>query len=87
MRSTKQLFKRFYNANSITAKAGKLLPYYNGFRRTYDLLQKSQWWSREELEEYQLQQLSKLLSSAYENVPYYRRIFDEQGLMPRDIQH
>jgi len=56
------------------------------FRETYAFLQESQWWSREQLEEYQLEQLSKLLHHAYENVPYYRRVFDERGLKPRDIQ-
>lgn len=56
------------------------------FWDTYNFLQESQWWSRERLEEYQMQQLSRLLHHAYENVPYYRRIFDERGLKPRDIQ-
>ena len=56
------------------------------FWDTYNFLQESQWWSREKLEEYQMQQLSKLLNHAYENVPYYRRVFDERGLRPKDIQ-
>lgn len=56
------------------------------FWKTYNFLQESQWWSQERLEEYQIQQLSKLLHYAYENVPYYRRIFDERGLKPKDIQ-
>lgn len=56
------------------------------FWETYNLLQESQWWSREELEKYQMDQMGKLLHHAYENVPYYRRVFDERGLKPRDIQ-
>ena len=56
------------------------------FWETYNFLPESQWWSREQLEEYQLEQLSKLLHHAYENVPYYHRIFDERGLKPKDIQ-
>ena len=56
------------------------------FWDTYNFLQESQWWSREKLEEYQMRQLSKLLNHAYENVPYYRRVFDEKGLKPKDIQ-
>lgn len=56
------------------------------FWETYNFLQESQWWSREKLEEYQMQQLSRLLHHAYENVPYYRRTFDEWGIKPRDIQ-
>ena len=57
------------------------------FWDTYNFLQESQWWSREKLEEYQMQQLSKLLHHAYENVPYYQRVFDERGLKPKDIQN
>jgi len=72
--------------SSITIKAMRLLPAVPAFLKTYRLLKKSQWWSREQLEEYQLQQISKLLSHAYENVPYYRKVFDERGLKPKDIQ-
>src|SRR4030043_2007188 len=57
------------------------------FRETYAFLQESQWWSREKLEEYQIQQLSTLLNHAYSNVPYYRRVFDERALKPKDIQN
>jgi len=56
------------------------------FREMYNLLQESQWWSVEKLEEYQMRKLEKLLRHAYENVPYYRRVFDERGLKPKDIQ-
>ncbi|UCE35909.1 MAG: phenylacetate--CoA ligase family protein [Thermoplasmata archaeon] len=56
------------------------------FRDTYAFLQESQWWSREKLEEYQIRQLNKLLHHAYENVPYYRRVFEERGLRPENIQ-
>ena len=56
------------------------------FKKTYDLLKKSQYWSADQLEEYQLEQLNKLIIHAYENVPYYTNIFDENGLKPSDIQ-
>jgi len=56
------------------------------FWDTYNFLQESQWWSREKLEEYQMRQLEKLLNHVYENVPYYKKIFDERGLKPKDIQ-
>ncbi len=68
---------------TITAKAMRILPAFPAFLKTYRLLKKSQWWTKEQLEEYQMQQLSKLLNHAYENVPYYRRIFDERGLKLR----
>ena len=72
---------------TITAKAIGLLPAFPAFYRTYRLLKKSQWWTRERLEEYQSQQLSRLVDHAYENVPYYKNIFNERGLKPKDIQY
>jgi len=56
------------------------------FRDTYKFLQESQWWSREKLEDYQMWQLNKLIHHAYDNVLYYRNLFDEKGLKPRDIR-
>jgi phenylacetate-CoA ligase len=61
-------------------------PYGSIFKETYDLLQRSQWWERDKLADYQLRQLNALLCHAYDNVPYYRRLFDERGLKPADIQ-
>ena len=73
------------HANPLTVKALTLIPSYRVYRRMYALLQRSRWWSREELATYQAEALSCLLDHAYENVPYYRRIFDERGLAPADI--
>ena len=56
------------------------------FLKTYKFLKKSQWWSKKQLDEYQLQELSKLLLHAYENVPYYTKVFDKLGLKPKDIK-
>ena len=55
------------------------------FLKLYNFLQESQWWSKAQLEEYQMRQLEKLLNHAYENVPYYQRVFDERELKPKDI--
>jgi phenylacetate-CoA ligase len=55
------------------------------FQRYYQWLQETQWWSRGQLEEYQLEQLQALARHVYENVPYYRRVFDERRLKPEDI--
>jgi phenylacetate-CoA ligase len=60
--------------------------YGEAFWRTYNFLKESQWWSKEKLEEYQITELSRLLNHAYTNVPYYRRIFGEMGLKPKNIQ-
>lgn len=55
------------------------------FQRYYRWLQATQWWPKSQLEEYQLEQLRALVEHAYENVPYYRRVFDERRLKPKDI--
>jgi len=68
------------------SKIPALIRYGKAFRDTYNFLQGSQWWSRDQLQDYQMQQLSKLLHHAYENVPYYRVVFDERGLKPKGIQ-
>jgi phenylacetate-CoA ligase len=60
----KQGLKYAYSLITLHIRYGKV------FRDTYAFLQESQWWSQEQLEEYQLEQLSKLL---YENVQYYRK--------------
>ena len=72
--------KYLYGAIPPRYRYGKI------FWKIYSFLQESQWWSREKLEDYQLQQLRKLLHHAYDKVPYYRRIFDERGLKPKNIQ-
>lgn len=76
----KNSLKYTYGLIPLSLRYGKV------FWETYNFLQESQWWSHEKLEEYQMQQLSKLLHHAYEDVPYYRRVFDERGLKPKDIQ-
>jgi phenylacetate-CoA ligase len=74
-------------SNGMASQAFNILVRNNlTYKKTYDLLKKSQWWSADQLEEYQLEQLSKLLSHSYENVPYYTRVFNERGLKPKDIQ-
>ncbi len=62
------------------------LRYGKDFRDTYAFLEESQWWSKERLQEYQLHQLHILLMNAYENVPYYRKVFEESAVHPNDIK-
>jgi phenylacetate-CoA ligase len=56
------------------------------YRKQYKFLKRSQWWTREQHEEYQKQQINKLLTHAYKNVPYYTKVFDEMGIKPEDIK-
>jgi len=49
-------------------------------------LEKSQWWSEEQLTDYQNREIRSIIGHAYNNVPYYRRIFKERSIMPQDIK-
>jgi len=60
--------------------------YGSKFRETSKCIRRSQWWSRQELEAYQLEQLGRLVEHAYANVPYYQKVFNERALKPQDIQ-
>jgi len=62
------------------------LKYGKEYNKTYRFLEDSQWFSKSELENYQYQELKKLLKHAYENVPYYRELFDNNKLKPADIK-
>lgn len=64
-----------------------ILKYGSEFRRTYNMLQKSQWWTKEQHEEYQMGQLLRLINHAYDTVPYYKKVFDERNIKPKDIQN
>lgn len=48
--------------------------------------EQSQWWPREKVLELQNQRLRELVRHAYDNVPYYHRMFDERGLKPNEIE-
>ena len=49
-------------------------------------LNKSQYWSREEMEALQLRRLKNLIGSAYRHNLYWREMMDHQGIWPSDIQ-
>lgn len=49
-------------------------------------LNRTQWLSRDELQELQRTKLQRLLTYAYEYVPYYHRVFDEAGFHPEDLR-
>lgn len=58
----------------------------NQIKKQLAFLNESQWWSEEELIEFQNKKLQNLIKHAYINVPYYQEIMDESGLKPIDIQ-
>ena len=56
------------------------------FARAFEELQQTQWYSPEQIREYQLVRLQKLIKHAYETVPFYRKRYDEYGVRPEDIK-
>jgi phenylacetate-CoA ligase len=56
------------------------------FRRLFAELEKTERWGANDLEALQAERLQILMRHVYENVPYYRRVFDERRLRPSDIR-
>jgi len=50
------------------------------------ILQKNQWRSPEAIKQIQKKKLKKLVKHAYQNVPYYRELFDSLKIKPQDIR-
>jgi len=50
------------------------------------ILERSQWYSYEELKNFQFERLRKLLDLAYTNTPYYKKLFDQLNIKPQDIK-
>lgn len=60
---------------------------YSGrFNKFLDYLEKNQWKSTEYLLSEQNELLQNLIIHVYENVPYYKNIFDERKLKPGDVK-
>lgn len=55
------------------------------FWSLYRSLQKTQWYSRKEIENIQLSRLKGLVTHAYATVPLYRELFDRAGVRPDNI--
>jgi len=58
--------------------------YHPHYLKNYE---KSQWYPPLEIKKLQEKKLHALLKHAYENVPYYHRVFKERGLKPEDIHN
>ncbi len=49
------------------------------------LLKTSEYWSKQQWEEFQYRELLNTITQAFEHVPYYRKSFSQQGLSPADF--
>lgn len=62
------------------------LRYGGQFEEMLAWLNETEWWSQDRIEQYQAEKLQALVQYAYENVPYYRHLLDEEGIRPQDIK-
>ena len=56
------------------------------FDKYLEELEKAEKYSSNELKQYQEEKLKKIINIAYEYIPFYRKVFQERKLSPRDIQ-
>jgi phenylacetate-CoA ligase len=56
-----------------------------GVLKYHRLFKKAPYWSREELEAWSRASRVAIVTHAYENVPYYRRLFDAHGIRPSEV--
>lgn len=78
-----------WGQNLLLTGYGRLLDrerYSGRFAEFCELLQKTQWMSPAEIQAYQDERLRKVVAHAYEQVPFYRRRFDQIGLKPADVR-
>jgi phenylacetate-CoA ligase len=71
----------------IYQKYWRVICWKNNNKTPYYLteLRKSQFWPKEDIEKLQLKKIKNLISYAYKNVPYYKKILNENHLHPTDI--
>jgi phenylacetate-coenzyme A ligase PaaK-like adenylate-forming protein len=70
----------FYDKARISIRLGKDLRYYCNFTS------RSQWFTQEEMDNYQNNHLQEIIGYAYAHVPFYRRLFDEHGTPANKIR-
>jgi phenylacetate-CoA ligase len=60
--------------------------YGKNFNIALQNLRESQWFSLEQIKEYQLEKVKILIEHAYETVPFYKERYREHGVHPKDIK-
>jgi phenylacetate-CoA ligase len=74
------MYAHLYTFGIMNIYPGKI------YRNKLKELERSQWLSRQELEDIQLRKLRQLVIYAYDNVPYYRERYRREGIHPEDIK-
>lgn len=60
--------------------------YGSKFLETMDVLRETQWYSSQQIADYQFTRLEKLLQHAYNTVPFYRALYDAHGVHPSQFR-
>lgn len=79
--------KPISNQRSNTGAAIRSIPHFIKYYQLTRFLKKSQWWSEDEIKEYQLCEMKKLVNHSYKNIPYYKKIFESNDITPDDIKN
>ncbi len=56
------------------------------FRQNMRFVQESQWWSAEQLSQWQTEKVRDILSLAYQRTRFYRSVLDRLGVRPEDFR-
>lgn len=81
-----KLWQYLFDEDTGRGIALTTLFYRRPYKKTYALVKETQSWDIKQIQTYQWQQLTALLHHAYDHVPYYKNLFNTQGITPDDIK-
>lgn len=79
------MFSNHYFQKNVYLRLGDVITGQKVYT-SLQFLQKSEFWTREEIDAFQVNRLKLLIQHAFEYVPYYRDLFSKLKLVPNDIQ-
>ncbi len=79
------VYQTRFDKERLLAGARTMVSKLNLIPTLYSLLRHSHV-EREKIVSFQNRQLRRLVTHAYENVPYYSKLFDRNGIKPQDIR-
>lgn len=68
--------------NKFIGMGKEIAPFGANFEEYQEFYQRTQDWNQEDIRQHQLEKLQELVKHCYENVPYYRELFDREGIDP-----
>jgi phenylacetate-CoA ligase len=63
----------------------QLQQFRSNYRRVHAFYNDAQWWTKDEIEAWQLSRIKSVIKYAYDNTPGYRHLYDEAGVIIDDI--